>query len=146
MEVLAQKPSSPAVVCFKSLIHPKGQPECFLPAARNQELPQIFSIPASPGPPQNPLKNHLRKRCPKALKNDPRASKIDPKIYKNRARGPPAGISDAVLSNPGFDDGCMNFMVFQVRVHPRITKKSAKPSARDILKLHVAIAASRSFF
>ena len=97
--VVFQKPSSPEIVCFKSLIHPKGQPGCFLPAARNRELPPFFSVPSIPGPPQNSLKNHLRNRCPKALNNYPRASKI---VYKNQARGPPAGISDAILSNPDF--------------------------------------------
>ena len=34
----------------------------------------------------------------------------------------------------------------EVLKHPRITKKSPKPSARNILKMHVAIAASRSPF
>ena len=50
LEVLVQKPSSPAIVCFKSLIHPKGQPECLSPAARKQEFTLHFlglSIPGS---------------------------------------------------------------------------------------------------
>ena len=73
-----------------------------------------MSVPSAPGPPQNPLKNHLRKRCPKALKNNPRVSNIDPKISKKRARGPPAGISDAVLSNPGFERLLHEFHGFSV--------------------------------
>ena len=39
---------------------------------------------------------------------------------------------------------CMNYMVFQILGHPRITKKLSKPRRRNIRKLYVAIAASRS--
>ena len=68
----------------------------------NKDFTTPGCIPSAPGLPQNPFKNHIRKRFPKAPKNDSRASKIDSNISRNRAGGPPAGISDAVSSIPDF--------------------------------------------
>ena len=83
----------------------------------------------------------------------PRLSKMTP--------GPPKSTPKSIKIEPGdlqlvfpmlfcrtlvLNDSCMNFMVFQVLGHPRIIKKPSKPSPRNILKLYVAIAASRSSF
>ena len=105
------------------------------------------SIDSVPGLSQKRFKNDLRHRCLKALKNDPWASKIDSKIFENRDRGglhlvfPMLFLRTLILK-----DFCMNSMFFQVLGKPRITKKPSKPSPRNIRKLYVAIAASRSSF
>ena len=75
--------------------------------------------------------------------------------------GAPKSIPKSIEINPGdfqlvfpmlfcrtlvLNDCCMHFMVFQVLGHPRIIKKQSKPSPTNILKLYVAIAASRASF
>ena len=83
----------------------------------------------------------------------PRLSKMTP--------GPPKSTPKSIKIEPGdlqlvfpmlfcrtlvLNDSCMNFMVFHVVGHPRITKKSSKPNPRNILKLYVAMATSRPPF
>ena len=84
--------------------------------------------------------------APRLSKMTPGLPKSTPQFIKIEPGGLHLVFPMLFCRTPVLKDGCMNFIVFQILGHPRIIKKPSKPSPRNILKLYVAIATSRSAF
>ena len=112
-------------------------PRCLSPGSSSESFP---------GPPQNPLKITFGNDAPRLSKMTPGPPKTTPKSLKIEPGNCQLVFPMLFCRTLVLNDSCMNFIVFQVPGHPRITKKSPKPGPRNILKLYVAISASRSSF
>ena len=104
----------------------------------------------------NFLSSHIPRALPKILSkitfesDAPRLSKMNPGPSKSNPKSIKIEPGDLQLVFPMLfcrtlvlNDNCMNFKIAHALGHPRIIKKPSKPSPRNILKLYVAIAASK---
>ena len=126
--VLSRCPSSPVQMSFDVFFKPDC---CLIVRPESRELPSPDLIASAQGPPQNPPKTHLQKRCPKEVQYDRRASQNDHKFMKNRARGRPNTIPDALLSNLVFERQYNEFHGFSGSGDSPNDPKSTQPDSKN---------------